>query len=163
AVPASIFADLASGKPPAAPSVLIAVELGDNAAVVEKLATEAATKTEGLRVETTNYAGVLVHTNTSAAAKPGSPAPVPAVTAVRPAWASAKWFSVAADKFDLRAAYTALEEMLANISPQLSTAMQAEIKNAGAEMGLDLKRDLVGSLGSDLLVAQALPPGADPA
>ncbi len=304
AVPASIIADLAaSGAPPSAPPVLLAVELGDNAAVVEKLATDAATKTEGLRVETTNYAGVLVHTQTAPApkdtAKPAdaSVPRTPTVTAMcngvwllspsyervcaaidaikkgglsnalgrsesflraqkragpahavvygsfpalyppllaglkkaippagadggppftaeglltglgldalrelvftlqfdvketritsslgyseerglvkllaygpgaasRPAWASPKWFSAAADKFDLRAAYAALEEMVANISPELSASLQAEIKNTGTEMGVDLKRDLVGSLGSDLAVAQALPPGADPA
>jgi hypothetical protein len=297
AVPASLLSDLAaSGQFPAAPAVLLAVELGDNAATVEKLAKDAALKNEGLRVETTNYAGVLVQTNVSAA-KPGGPAGTPAVTAMcdgvwllspsyervcaaidalkkgglpnalgrsesflraqkragaahltaygsfpaiyppllaglkkalppagaeggppftaeglltglgldalremvatlrfdagetrltaalgwseqrglakllaygpgpakRPDWAAAKWFSVASDSFDLRAAYAALEEMVGNISPQFSTAMQAEIKNAGAQAGIDLKRDLVGSLGSDLLVAQSLPSGADPA
>jgi hypothetical protein len=297
AVPTSLLSDLASsGQLPAAPPVFLAVELGDNAATVEKLAKDAALKNEGLRVETTNYAGVFVQTNISAT-KPGGPAGTPTVTAMcdgvwllspnyervcaaidalkkgglsnalgrsegflraqkragaahlmsygsfpaiyapllaglkkalppagteggppftaeglltglgldamremmatlqfdvdetritaalgwseqrglakllaygpapakRPDWAAAKWFSVGSDSFDIRAAYAALEEMVSNISPEFFTAMQTEIKNAGTQAGIDLKRDLVGSLGSDLLVAQSLPPSADPA
>jgi hypothetical protein len=297
ALPASAIADAISGPASAMPPVLLAVELGDNAATVEKLALDAARKNERLRVETTNYAGVLVQTSSAPVAKAGGSAAVPTVTAmcqgvwllspsyervcaaidaikkgglsnalgrsegylraqkragpahavfygsfpalyspllatlkkqlppagtengppftaeglltglgldalrelvftlqfdaketritggltyaeerglvkllaygpgpaVRPTWASPKWFSVAADKFDLRAAYASLEEMVANISPELFATVQDQIKAAGTEAGIDFKRDLVGSLGSDLLVAQSLPPGADPA
>jgi hypothetical protein len=297
ALPASLFADAVAGKPPVAPSALLAVELGENSAAVEKLIVEANAKVGGPRAETTTYAGVAVHRRLSITPAGGGRATTPLATAmcqgiwlfsldyervcaaidaikkgglsnalgrsegylraqkragpahavfygsfsalyppllaalkkqlppagtegappftaeglltglgldtlrefvftvqfdaketrvtggltyaeerglvkllaygpgpaVRPTWASPKWFSVAADKFDLRAAYAALEEMVANISPELSSTLQDQLKAAGTEAGIDVKRDLVGSLGSDLLVAQALPPGADPA
>jgi hypothetical protein len=303
ALPASALADAlaggnaaAGGTPPEAgrPAlpVLIAVELGGNADVVEKLAAEAGAKNENLHVETTNYAGVLVHTSLEPATKEGGKPGVPMVTAicqgdwllspsydrvcaaidaikkgglpnalgrsetylrareragdaqvvgvgnfpaiypvllaaakkqpdggapftaeallsglgidalgelfysvnfgeqetrmtfglgwreekglmkllalgpgaaVRPDWAPAPWINVNAAKFDLRATYAALEEMLGAISPQLLTGLQGQVKGMGDEMGLDLKRDLIGSLGADVMMATALPADADPA
>ena len=292
ALPASIITDVSAGK---IPPVLLAVEFGDNAAAVEKLAADAALKNTSLRVETTNYAGVLVHTSTPPASKTGEPvvpdvsamcqgiwllspsyervcAAIDAIkkgglsnglgrseaflraqrrmgeiqlvgygnfaaiypsllavaekalppagaaggppftaegllkglgldvlresyyavnfgakettvsgglgwsevrglvkllafdagTAVRPDWMSAKWVSVSSVRLDLRALYAALEEMVEAISPQLAAQVQGEIKSTGAQLGVDIKRDLVGSLGSDLLSAVALPADANP-
>jgi len=296
ALPASAVADALGGKPapdsaPAPLPLLVAVELGDNAGVVEKLAADAAAKNENLRVETTNYAGVLIHTSLAPAPKDGGkaggttvtamcqgiwllspsydrvcaavdaikqgglpnalgrtepylrareragaaqviavgnlPAIYPALLAsaqkqpasdlpftpeallkglgldalgefvytvnfgdqetrvtaslgwqeerglvkllafgpggaLRPDWVPARWINVSAAKWDLRATYAALEEMLGAISPQLLASAQAQVKAAGDQMGIDLKRDLIGSLGSDLVTATALPPDADP-
>jgi hypothetical protein len=289
AVPASVLADAVDGKTSDAPAVLIAVELGDNAAAVQKLLNDAASKTEGLVVETTNYAGVLVHTNKSPAPKNGGKPAAPTVSAMceghwlispsyervcaaidaikkgglptalgrsenflrvrqrageaqalaycdfsalypvllsaltknlpsdapfeagtalkalgfdalrgiaytvnfgatetrmtfnanytqdrglmsllaygpgaapRPDWVPARWIAVSADKFDLRAAYAALESVLAAASPSLSSQVQTQITELNKELNIDLKRDLIGSLGSELIVASALPVGA---
>jgi hypothetical protein len=295
ALPASAVADAiggtaaAGGLPPL--PALIAVELGDNADAVEKLAAEAGAKSENLHVETTNYAGVLVHTSLEPAPKGGGKPGTPMVTAmcqgdwllspsyeqvcaaidaikkgglpnalgrseaflrareragsaqllgfgnfpviypvllaaakkqppaggpftpegllnglgldswreafysldfgekeirqtiglgwgeerglmkvlafgpgaaVRPDWAPARWINASAGKFDLRAAYAALLEMLGTINPALLADVQGEIKGMSAQMGLDLQRDLIGSLGSDVVMATALPVGADP-
>ncbi|MEI6862342.1 MAG: hypothetical protein WCL04_08825 [Verrucomicrobiota bacterium] len=292
ALPSSFIADIMESK---IPPILLAVEFGDNAAAFEKLAADAASQNTNLRVETTNYAGILVHTSTPPPSKNGAPV-VPDVSAmcqgiwlfspsyaricaaidaikrgglanglgrseaflraqkrtgetqlvgygnfaalypsllnaltkalppagaaggppftaegllkglgldvlheayyavnfgakettisgglgwsderglvkvlavgpgaaVRPEWASAKWISVASGKFDLRAAYVALEEVIEAINPQLAAQIQGEIKNTGAQMGIDLKRDLIGSLGSDLVSAVAMPADANP-
>ncbi len=311
---ASFLADAMSGKGPADPDLLIAVEFGDNAAVVEKLISDASAKNENLRVETTNWAGVLVHSSQppapkigvrldasgspvaqiNAGGRPGSilpgvfamyqgiwlgspryervcaaidamkrgglpnalgrsepylraqkrageaqllgyfsfPAIYPALLSVaqkslpppgtadgppftaegllkglgldalnaacitlnlgtketrmtygldwsedrgltkllafgpgaaaRPDWAAEKWISVSSTKFDLRATYAALQEMLAAISPQLFAMAENEIKNAGTDLGIDLRRDLLGSLGPDIFTAVALPVDANP-
>jgi hypothetical protein len=302
ALPASAIGDHLGGPVPAggaaseggAPPLpaLIAVELGENADVVEKLAAEAGAKNENLRVETTNYAGVLVHTSLEPAPKEGGKPGTPMVTAmcqgdwllspsydqvcaaidaikkgglanalgrsepflrareragnaqligfgncpaiypvllavakkqlaagapftpeallnglgldtwrelfyalnfgeqetrqtvglgwseergltkllafgpgaaVRPDWTPARWINVNASKFDLRATYAALLEMLGAISPALLTDAQGEIKGMGEQMGIDLQRDLIGSLGADVVMATALPADADPA
>jgi hypothetical protein len=302
ALPASAIADTLGGATPAegAPQggdpppwpALIAVELGDNADAVEKLAAEAGAKNENLHVETTNYAGVLVHTSLKPTPKEGGKPGRPIVTAmcqgdwllspsynqvcaaidaikqgglpnslgrseaflrarerageaqllgfgnfpaiypvllaaakkqpaggtpftpeallnglgvdtwreffytlnfgeqetrqtvglgwseerglmkllafgpgaaVRPDWTPAKWINVNTAKFDLRATYAALLEMLGEINPQLLAQVQSELKGAGDQMGIDLQRDLIGSLGADVLMATALPADADPA
>ncbi len=295
-VPSSFVTDMLAGKPPVAPPGLFAVEFGDNAATVEKLAADAAAKNTNLRVETTNYAGVLVHTSTQPAPKdstrpaatdvnamcqgiwlsspsyervcaaidaikkgglpnalgrsenflrakkragdaqligyydlhamypamlagaqkalppPGTEGGPPFTAesllkglgldalgeafftvnfdpketrltyglgwseerglvkllafgpgaAMRPEWVPAKWVSASSAKFDFRAAYAAVEEMVAAISPQGAAMMDGEIKNAGAQLGIDIKRDLIGSLGSDTITAAALPAEANP-
>ncbi len=292
ALPVSLLSDAFAGKTITAPPLLLAIEFGSNAATVEKLAADAATKNAGLRVETTNYAGVLVHTQTQSAPKDGekSNTSVPDVTAMcqgiwlnspsyqrvcaaidaikrgglsnaigrsenflraqkragpaqltayadfqaiypalqaavekvpttnlpfepttalkalgfdalrglcytinfgvketrvtfglgyteergllqllaaygpgaaeRPEWLPAKFFSAASDKFDLRAAYVALESVLAAASPELSAQAQSGIADLNKELGVDLKRDFIGSLGADLVMGQYVPDGA---
>ncbi len=293
AVPTSFFADLAGGREPEDPPFFIAVELGDNAAVVEKLATDAAAKTEGLRVETTNYAGVLVHSELPPSPKEGAKPGMPSVTAMcqgiwllspnkdrvcaaidaihkgglsnalgrsenylraqkragsshligyvdlqalypvldaalqkatagqeggpvnpktllatlgfdimhdacftaefgdsgvrltssfdygeekglvrllaygpgaapRPAWIPAKWIGAGTGAFDLRAAYAALEQLLADASPPASGFVQAQLAQLNQQLGIDLKRDLIGSLGTEFVSGYALPPGTSP-
>ena len=293
AVPASALGDLAGGKDPEDPAFFVAVELGDNAAVVEKLAADAAAKADDLHVDTTKYAGVMVHANLPPPPKDGAKPGTPVVTAMcqgiwllspnkdrvcaaidaiqkgglpnalgrsenflrvqkragashllgyvdlqalytvldaalqkstdgqeggpynpktilatlgfdalrdayvtmffgdaevrltsgldyseekglvrllaygpaaapRPAWVPAKWIGVGAGTFDSRAAYAALEQLLADASPPASSFVQAQLTQLNQQLGLDLKRDLIGSLGGEVVSGYALPPGASP-
>jgi len=77
----------------------------------------------------------------------------------QPAWIPAKWPSVATLKFSPPQAYEGLEQLLDSISPMLSGMAQGQITAMNRKLGVDLKRDLIGSLGSDIVSAYALPPG----
>lgn len=293
AVPATLVTDAVAGKALDAPPVFIAIEFGDNAAIVEKLANDAALKNEGLHVETTNYAGVLVHTSQPPEPKDGGKPRMPNVTAMcrgiflsspsydrvcaaidaihkgglsnalgrsehylraqkragsshlvgyvdlqalypvldaalqtatagqeggpvnpktllatlgldvmhdacftaefadsgvrmtssldygeekglvrlltygpgaapRPAWIPAKWIGAGTGDFDFRAAYAALEQLLADASPPASGFVQAQLAQLNQQLGIDLKRDLIGSLGTEFVSGYALPPGTSP-
>ncbi|MFA6288478.1 MAG: hypothetical protein WC661_13930 [Opitutaceae bacterium] len=79
----------------------------------------------------------------------------------QPAWVPAKWPSVTAMQFSVPEAYAGLEQLLNAISPMLSGMAQGKITEINRKQGIDLKRDLIGSLGNEIVSAYALPPGLD--
>ncbi len=81
--------------------------------------------------------------------------------AVQPDWIPAKWPSVSSARFSVSKAYAGIEELLASISPMISSMAQMQIRTLNKKAHFDLKRDLIGSLGDDLVSAYALPPGLD--
>ncbi|MBW8782397.1 MAG: hypothetical protein JF599_10995 [Verrucomicrobia bacterium] len=80
----------------------------------------------------------------------------------RPDWIPAKWPSVSLARYRVPAAYAGLEEFLDAVSPMLAGMVQGQIRAFNRKLGVDLKRDLVGSLGNDMVSAYALPPGLEP-
>lgn len=74
-----------------------------------------------------------------------------------PAFVSAKWRSISSVKFSVKDAYAAIEEMLENFNPAISGLFQGQLRAFNKQLGIDLKRDLLGSLG-DSLVATNVPP-----
>ncbi len=79
----------------------------------------------------------------------------------QPNWIPAKWPCVSTARFDLGLAYAGLEELLASISPMLFGMAQGQIHAWNLKLGIDLKRDLVGSLGDEVVSGVALPPDLD--
>jgi len=82
------------------------------------------------------------------------PGPAP-----RPDWIPAKWPSVSSGRFSVVQAYAGLEQLLDGISPMLSGMAQGQIAALNRKLGIDLKRDLIGSMGDQMVSAYALPPG----
>jgi hypothetical protein len=83
------------------------------------------------------------------------PGPAP-----KPDWVPAKWPSVSTARFSFVKAYAALEEMLDAISPMLSGMAQGQIRAYNRKLGIDIKRDLIGSLGDEFISAYAAPAAA---
>ena len=81
--------------------------------------------------------------------------------AVQPDWIPAKWPSVSTAKFSLSKAYAGLEELLESVSPMLAGMAQGQIRAFNKKLRIDIKRDLIGSIGDDLISAYAVPPGLD--
>ncbi len=79
----------------------------------------------------------------------------------QPDWIPAKWPSVSTLKFSVPQAYAGLEQLLDAISPMLSGMAQGQITAINRKLGIDLKRDLIGSLGNEIVTSYALPPGLD--
>jgi hypothetical protein len=75
-------------------------------------------------------------------------------------WIPAKWPSVSTARFSFVKAYAGLEEMLDAISPMLSGMAQGQIRAYNRKLGIDIKRDLIGSLGDELTSAYATPTAA---
>jgi hypothetical protein len=80
----------------------------------------------------------------------------------RPDWIPAKWPSVSLAHYRVPVAYAGLEEFLDAVSPMLAGLAQGQIRAFNRKLGVDLKRDLIGSLGDDMISAYALPPGLEP-
>lgn len=85
------------------------------------------------------------------------PGPAP-----QPDWIPAKWPSVSTMRFSLPKAYAGLEELLEEISPMISGMAQGQIRAFNKKTGIDIKRDLVDSLGNEIVTSYALPPGVEP-
>ena len=80
--------------------------------------------------------------------------------AAQPAFVSAKWITVTSMKFSLLDTYTAIRELLDAMNPAVGGMVQGQIKGLNKQLGVDLERDLLGSLGDDVIVASAPRPGA---
>ncbi len=78
-----------------------------------------------------------------------------------PNFISSKFVSVSTNKLSAKEAYDALEEMLAAISPALSGLAQGQVRSINKQLGIDLKRDFLGSLGDTVIVARL--PASTPA
>jgi hypothetical protein len=85
------------------------------------------------------------------------PGPAP-----QPDWVPAKWPSVSTARYSLPKAYAGLEEIVESVSPMLAGIVQGQIRAFNKKLGVDLVRDLIGSIGDELVTAYALPPGLDP-
>jgi hypothetical protein len=79
----------------------------------------------------------------------------------RPDWVPAAWFNVSSQNFSISDAYAELERILDRISPMVSGMAQGQLKTYERQLGIDLKRDILGSLGQSFVGAYALPAGAD--
>ncbi len=67
-----------------------------------------------------------------------------------------KCFSVGSARFSIKNFYATLEGMLGDISPLFSGMFQGYVKNFNERLGIDIKRDLIGNFGDQLIVATAL-------
>jgi hypothetical protein len=74
----------------------------------------------------------------------------------RPKFVPGKCFSVVSVRFSLKKFYATLENMLDDISPMFSGMYQSYLKSFNDRLGLDLKRDLIGNFGDQLILANAL-------
>jgi len=80
--------------------------------------------------------------------------------APQPAFVSAKWITATSARFSLQEAYNALREIIDNMNPAIGGMVQGQIKGLNKQLGVDLEHDLFGSLGDELIVANAMRPGA---
>ncbi len=74
----------------------------------------------------------------------------------RPAWIPAKWENVATARFSLNRLFAVMEEILQNLSPALHAMMQGQLLQWGKQVNLDIKRDLLGGFGDEMVVARFL-------
>ncbi|MBC8008974.1 MAG: hypothetical protein H7067_02620 [Burkholderiales bacterium] len=79
----------------------------------------------------------------------------------RPDWVPAAWFNVSSQNFSVPEAYAELERILDRVSPMVAGMAQGQLKTFERQLGLDLKRDLIGNLGESFISGYALPAGAD--
>ncbi len=80
----------------------------------------------------------------------------------QPDWVPAKWTNVSTARFSLPKAYAGLEALVNAVSPLLFGMAQGQLRTFDKKLGVDLRRDLIGSLGDDVVTAYALPPGQAP-
>ena len=80
----------------------------------------------------------------------------------QPDWVPAKWPNVSTARFSVPKAYAGLEALVNAVSPMLFGMAQGQLRSFDKKLGVDLRRDLIGSLGDDVVTAYALPPGQDP-
>jgi hypothetical protein len=75
-----------------------------------------------------------------------------------PPLVSPKWAGVSSAKLSLKDAFSAVEEILENFNPAISGMVQGQIRATNKKLGIDLKRDLLGSLGDSVISANIVPP-----
>ena len=78
----------------------------------------------------------------------------------QPSFVSAKWITVTSARFSLLDMYTGLRELFNGLSPVMGGIVDGQIKGLNKQLGVDLERDLLGSLGDEFLVVNAMRPGA---
>jgi hypothetical protein len=76
----------------------------------------------------------------------------------KPRFIQANSLTVSSDRFSLKEMYAALEEILEAFNPAISGFVQGQIRNLNKQLGIDLKRDLIGSLGDTVVTAAFAPP-----
>lgn len=74
-----------------------------------------------------------------------------------PAFVSANWVTAVTAKFSVKEAWASLEEILENFNPAISGMVQGQIRGMNKQLNIDLKRDLIGSLGDTLVTANIRP------
>lgn len=83
-----------------------------------------------------------------------------------PAYVSPKWVGASTGKFSFKDFYAGIEEILEAFNPAISGLVQGQIRNLNKQLGVDLKRDLIGSLGetvvSGSMISPRVAPGAQP-
>ncbi|HEY0945942.1 MAG TPA: DUF3352 domain-containing protein [Opitutaceae bacterium] len=77
--------------------------------------------------------------------------------APQPAFVPADWPSVSTGRFSFKDAYAALEEILEAFDPRISGLVQGQIKAFNQQLGIDIKRDFIGSLGEEVVSAYHFP------
>lgn len=78
----------------------------------------------------------------------------------QPAFVPESWVFAGVDTFSIPEAYDALMATLADVSPELEAKARAQVKQAGTQLGIDVERDFIGSLGEVMVAGYALPPGS---
>lgn len=79
----------------------------------------------------------------------------------RPDWVPATWFDVSSQNFSVAAAYAELEAIVDRVSPLAAGMAQGQIKTFERQLNLDLKRDIIGTIGESIVSGYSLPAGAD--
>ncbi|HXC01045.1 MAG TPA: hypothetical protein VNU49_00230 [Opitutaceae bacterium] len=74
----------------------------------------------------------------------------------RPKFVPEKCFSVLSMRFSIKNAYATIEGMLGDISPLFAGMFEGYVKSFNDRLGIDLKRDLLGNLGDQFILASAL-------
>jgi len=78
----------------------------------------------------------------------------------QPEFVSAKWITASTARFSLFDAYKAIRGLAEGLNPLVASMIQPQLKNLNQQLGIDLERDLLGSLGNELILASAMRPGA---
>jgi len=73
---------------------------------------------------------------------------------VTPNFISKKCVNVSTAKLSGKDAYAALEDMLNTISPAMGGLLQGQLRSLNKQLGIDLKRDFIGSLGDTVIGAR---------
>ncbi|MDF9827450.1 hypothetical protein M2447_001543 [Ereboglobus sp. PH5-10] len=76
-----------------------------------------------------------------------------------PEYASADWPTVSVVNYSIPRAFTALEQLLEAVNPGVSMMIQGQLESAKQRLGIDIKRDLVETLGEQIVSANILPAG----
>ncbi len=79
----------------------------------------------------------------------------------KPDWMPASWFNVSSQNFSVADFYTELEVLFAKVSPLFAGMAQGQVKAFERKLGIDLKRDFFGSLGTSFVSGFADPAGVD--
>lgn len=77
----------------------------------------------------------------------------------RPDWVPSSWLTVASGSLSLSKGFAALETMLDAINPMMAGMVQGQLRAFDRKAGIDLKRDLIGTTGTEIVTAYAAPPG----
>lgn len=80
----------------------------------------------------------------------------------QPSFVPEKCFAVSSTRFSLKNFYDSLEEMLGNVSPMLGGMFEGYVKTFNQRFGIDIRRDLIGSLGDGLVSTNTLNEAAGP-
>lgn len=75
-----------------------------------------------------------------------------------PDWVPASWFDASTMNFDFKEAYTELERLVESFNPMFLAIMQQQILTMGQQIGVDIRRDLIGNFGDVVLSGQSIPP-----
>lgn len=81
--------------------------------------------------------------------------------APQPEFVSAKWITVNTARFSLPEAYSAIRELIEGLNPLAASMIQSQLQNLNQQLGIDLERDFIGSLGNEIIVANAMRPGTN--
>ncbi len=76
----------------------------------------------------------------------------------RPKWIPANWQNIAVYRFDMGQLLPRLEQILNTISPPLAGMVQGMQGQVAKNTGVDIKKDLMGHFGDELVIAQHLSP-----
>jgi hypothetical protein len=82
--------------------------------------------------------------------------------AARPDWIPAHWISASSSNFSVRQAWGALEQVVQDISPAAYGFYQQYLRNTSQQVGADLRKTLIDSLGG-VIVTAYVPPAGTPA
>lgn len=78
----------------------------------------------------------------------------------RPDWVGAGWTNVSTFNFSVPASIEQLLALLDTVNPVISGMAQGQIRNMNRQLGVDLQRDLIGSLGDRVVTAMIMPQDA---
>jgi Uncharacterized conserved protein, contains double-stranded beta-helix domain len=78
----------------------------------------------------------------------------------RPDWVSASWANVSSQNFSVPDLYAGLEQLLDRISPMLAGMAMGQVKAFDRQLNIDLKRDLIGNFGPNIIGGLVPPVGS---